>query len=112
MARKSAVLDRLQLEGVARLFQVLAEPTRLEILQQLKEERCSVGDLVAALGAKQANVSKQLGVLFDAGLVLRERHGSQVFYSIREPMIFDLCGLVCKKLHRDAARQADLFRSA
>ena len=112
MKTKSAGLDRDQLEGVARLFQVLAEPTRLEILQQLREAPSSVGDLVAALQAKQANVSKQLGVLHDAGLVQRRRDGSQVFYSIREPMIFDLCGLVCKKLQRDAQRQAELFRSA
>ena len=65
-----------------------------------------------ALGAKQANVSKQLGILFDAGLLSRVRRGSQVFYSVREPMIFDLCGLVCRKLRTDAERQLQLFRRA
>lgn len=112
MKAKASSLDRDQLEGVARLFQILAEPTRLEILQHLRDAPSSVGELVAVLDAKQANVSKQLGVLYDAGLVQRQRQGSQVFYSIREPMIFDLCALVCKKLHRDAQRQAELFRSA
>lgn len=112
MKTKAPNLDRDQLEGVSRLFQVLAEPTRLGILQHLRDRPSSVGELVAGLDAKQANVSKQLGVLYDAGLVQRQRQGSQVFYSIREPMIFDLCALVCKKLQRDAQRQAELYRSA
>jgi DNA-binding transcriptional ArsR family regulator len=106
----AAVLDREQVQAVARLFSVLAEPTRLAILQELKDRPRPVGELVERLGAKQANVSKQLGVLFDAGLVGRERRGNLVVYSVREPMIFELCGLVCGKLRRDAQRLARLFR--
>src|SRR5262245_18279492 len=79
-------LDMIQLEAVSRLFAVLAEPTRLAILQQLKDSPRPVGELVEALGAKQANVSKQLGILHSAGLLDRRREGSQVIYSIREPM--------------------------
>src|SRR5579859_1603816 len=105
-------LDRSQLISVAKLFAILAEPTRLEILQQLNEGTRSVGELVERLDAKQANVSKQLGILHEAELVVRERRGSQVFYSISEPMVFDLCSLVCRKLHRDAERRAELFRSS
>lgn len=104
-------LDREQLDAVARLFQVLAEPTRLGIVQSLKESPRSVGELVDALEAKQANVSKQLGVLHDAGLLARKRQGNQVIYSVCEPMIFDLCDLVCGKLRRDAERRLKLFRS-
>jgi DNA-binding transcriptional ArsR family regulator len=107
--RSAAPLDREQIEAVARLFRVLSEPTRLEILQTLRKRPCSVNDLVEKLGAKQANVSKQLGILHDAGLLARERLGSEVHYSIREPMIFDLCDLVCGKLQRDAQRLAASF---
>lgn len=103
------MLDRKQLEAVAELFGVLAEPTRLEILQALQEGPRPVGDLVDTLGAKQANVSKQLGTLYDAGLLDRQRQGTQIFYSIREPLIFELCGLVCRKLKQDADAQAQLF---
>jgi DNA-binding transcriptional ArsR family regulator len=110
---KNKSLDREHLEGVARLFAVLAEPTRLAILQQLKEQPMAVKELVTTLRAKQANVSKQLGILYDAGLVERQREGGFVRYSIREPMIFELCHLVCDKLRRDAERQiASLKRLA
>lgn len=101
------MLDRPTLESVARLFKVLAEPTRLEILQQLKAAPLAVGELVDATGGKQANVSKQLGVLYAAGLLSRERDGATVRYAIAEPMVFDLCGLVCGKLRADAERRLD-----
>ena len=104
-------LGREQLEAVARLFRVLAEPTRLAILQALKEKPSSVSNLVARLDARQANVSKQLGILHAAGLLTRERRGSLVCYSIGEPMIFDLCELVCDKLRRDAARQVEALKN-
>jgi DNA-binding transcriptional ArsR family regulator len=103
-------LGREQLVAVANLFGVLAEPTRLAILQALRAGGRSVGSLVDELDARQANISKQLGVLHTAGLLARERHGNEVHYSIRDAMIFELCELVCGKLRRDAERQAEAFR--
>ncbi len=103
-------LGRPQLDAVARMFQTLGEPTRLEILQRLQARPMTVTDLVEALGAKQANVSKQLGLLYAAGLVGRQRRGSTVEYSITEPMVFDLCRLVCDKLRRDAETRLAVFR--
>ncbi len=100
-------LDRGSLEAVARLFAVLAEPTRLAILQELKEGPRAVSELGERLGAKQANISKQLGILHAAGLLARARDGNLVRYSVAEPMIFELCELVCGKLRRDAERQLD-----
>lgn len=99
------VLAAEQLNAVARMFGVLAEPTRLALLQELQAGPRSVGALVEALDAKQANVSKQLGILHAAGLVGRERAGATVEYRIADPLVFDLCELVCGKLRRDAERQ-------
>lgn len=92
-----------QLQAVARMFGLLSEPARLQVLQALGDGPRTVGELVAATGLKQANLSKHLGMLFNAGLVGRSKEGNFVRYSIAEPMIFDLCRLVCDKLQRDAA---------
>ncbi len=108
-AAMKTTLSPDQLEAVSRLFAALAEPTRLALLQALRKGSRPVGDLVDELDAKQANISKQLGMLYAAGLVSRERHGNEVHYSIRDPVVFDLCQLVCGKLRRDAERQADAF---
>ena len=98
-----------QLEVVARLFAVLAEPSRLVLLQTLHKGPLTVNELAEACGMKQANVSKHLGVLRDHHLVKRERDGSSIRYQIADPMIFSLCNLVCGKMERDVKCAAALF---
>lgn len=101
-------LDSTQLERVAGLFKAFAEPGRLAILQELKSGERSVSELVDALPTSQANVSKQLKLLHEAGVVDRRKDGTQVIYQIADPMVFELCRLVCEKLNRDAVRPARL----
>ncbi len=101
-------LDIAQLERVANLFRAFAESTRLSILQELKSGELSVSEIVERLTTSQANISKQLKLLHDAGIVNRRKHGTQVRYQIADPMVFDLCSLVCDKLNRDAQKPAKL----
>ena len=101
-------LNPAQLERVASLFRAFAEPTRLAIIQELKSGELSVSEIVDQLTTSQANVSKQLKLLYDAGLVTRRKQATQVLYGIAEPMVFELCALVCDKLNRDAEKPAKL----
>ena len=101
-------LDPPQLERVANLFRAFSEGTRLAIIQELKSCELSVSEIVERLTTSQANVSKQLKILHDAGLVTRRKQGTQVLYQIADPMVFELCGLVCDKLNRDALKPARL----
>lgn len=91
-----------QLQRVASQFRQLAEPTRLAILQELKTGPRAVSAIVDAMDTSQANVSRHLKQLHEAGLLDRRREGTQVIYSIGDPMIFDLCRLVCDRLNRTA----------
>jgi DNA-binding transcriptional ArsR family regulator len=105
-------LDAEHLASVARLFGMLSEPARLQILQALEGGPMTVSELIEKTGLKQANLSRHLGLLFDAAVVTRTREGSFVRYAIAEPLVFDLCRLVCGKLHRDATRLAGTLRRA
>jgi len=108
-ARRSnahAPLGEIALAAVAELFAVLSEPTRLRILQMLQAGPASVGEMVEQLGLKQANVSKQLGILLSAGVLRREQQGNRAIYTIAMPLVFDLCGLVCQGLSRHASERA------
>ncbi len=68
-------------------FSVLAEPTRREILDILRERPLSVGELVERLGLTQPGTSKHLRVLRDAGLVNARRHAQRRVYEVRpEPL--------------------------
>ncbi len=96
-------MDRAALERIARVFATFSDATRLAILQELKNGPQTVGQLVHEIGGSQGNVSKQLQLLFDAGLLEREKKGNQVFYAICDNVVFDLCKLACDKLNRDSA---------
>lgn len=112
MPRKStpSKLSDHALELIAARFKVLSEPTRLKLLIALEKCEKNVTALVEATGATQANVSRQLQVLADAGLLARRKEGLQVFYHIADPTIFDLCGHVCDSLQRRIARQSKAFQ--
>lgn len=106
---KKKALSPAQLDAVARLFNVLSEPSRLALLQALQTKPLSVNELVESCGMKQANVSKHLAVLHDHRLVKRARAGVSVYYEIADPMIFSLCNLVCGKIERDNKQASALF---
>ncbi|SDD53200.1 DNA-binding transcriptional regulator, ArsR family [Actinokineospora iranica] len=74
-------------QWVATTFTVLAEPTRRRILDLLREQPRSVGDLVTELGLTQPGTSKHLKVLRDAGLVRVRRDAQRRWYELRpEPL--------------------------
>ena len=108
-ASKREKLGDAQIQAVAELFTVLSEPTRLRILQMLQNGPATVGEIIAALGIKQANASKQLGILHKAGVLARQKDGNQVRYSIRMPVVFDLCSVVCQRLREEAESKLEAF---
>jgi len=71
----------------AEIFQALANPTRIAIVELLSEGELSASALVAKLGMEQANVSQHLSVLRAKQIVANRKVGNQVFYSIRDPVI-------------------------
>ena len=101
------------LELIAERFQALSEPTRLKILNLLwRDGELTVTDLVERIETGQANVSKHLGVLHRHGMVERRKEGLHAFYWIADPVIFELCELMCGSLEEQlAARGKELERS-
>src|SRR5215469_3078637 len=97
------------LELVAARFRMLAEPMRLRLLNELRERELTVTGLVEATGAGQANVSKHLSLLADAGMVGRRKEGLNVFYFIADRSLFELCDLVCGRLQKELAEKAGHF---
>lgn len=85
---------------IARRFRVLGEPTRIRLLDRLRTGEATVQELTDAIGSTQQNVSKHLGVLADAGIVDRRKHGNFVSYRVVDQGVFDLCEHVCGSLER------------
>lgn len=86
------------LDLMAVKFRLLGDSTRLAILRSLMDGEKSVGQVVALSGRGQANVSKHLKLLHEAGLIARRKAGLQVYYRVHDPLVERLCGLVCETL--------------
>ena len=94
-----SLLPKALLKEVAARFRLLGDPVRLELLNLMQQHHeLSVGELVEATGYKQANISKHLGLLCDAGMIGRRKEGTYVYYSITDPSLSGLCLLVCGQL--------------
>ena len=94
-------------ERAARRFAVLGDANRLRLLNLLlvHGER-SVGALASDLGTSQANVSKHLKSLYDAGIAGRRQEGTTVFYCVADPSVRKMCRVVCDRLTAQVRAEA------
>jgi DNA-binding transcriptional ArsR family regulator len=92
------LLSEEQLEQVALRFRLLGEPMRLRILQAVCHKPRTVNEVVKAVGATQANVSKHLALLAGAGILSRRKEGQSVYYGMKDQLAMKLCALVHKHL--------------
>jgi DNA-binding transcriptional ArsR family regulator len=83
---------------IADRFRVLAEPTRIKLLDRLREGEATVLELTELVGTTQQNVSKHLNLLQNAGIVARRKHGNFSYYRIADETVFALCEAVCGSL--------------
>jgi len=100
------------LTEIAAYFQALSEPTRLQILNLLRQEERNVGELAQLCGFTAANISRHLTMLTKHGLVARESRGTSAYYRIADESVYELCDLVCGKIAQQlqqAARKHQVF---
>ncbi|MEX2381138.1 MAG: metalloregulator ArsR/SmtB family transcription factor [Opitutales bacterium] len=97
------------LERVAHRFKVLGEPARLRLVYRLMEGEKTVGTLVDETGLNQANASRHLQSLVQAGLLQRRKEGNFVYYGIQDSTVYDLCDLVCGSLKAQHEKELGIF---
>lgn len=99
------------LEEVAEYFNILSNPMRLQILNLLEEGEKCVQELVQATNTSQANVSKHLKIMLQAGIIHRRPEGTSAYYYIEDSLIFELSHLVCNHLADKMEKRANKFRN-
>jgi len=87
---KSGEIDSELARAVAERMQVLATPSRVQIIARLKQGACSVGELAAAVRMEPSAVSHQLRQLRHLGLVIGERRGKRVIYGLHDAHVGEL----------------------
>ena len=83
-------MDTQVAENVAEVLRAVAHPVRLQIVELLEHREMCVGDIVDALGGKQAITSQQLNMMKDKGVLDCRRDGTKVFYRIENKNVIKL----------------------
>jgi ArsR family transcriptional regulator len=78
----------------AQVFQALAHPTRIAIVEALHDGELPAGKLMELLQVEQANLSQHLGVLRAKQVVVNRRVGNQVYYAVRDPALLQVLDLL------------------
>ena len=96
---------------LAERFKVFSEPMRLKLVYSLMDGEKSVSQLVRDTGGLQANVSKHLGMLLDAGVVGRRKQGLHTYYKVTDTSVYEICDLMCGSIQDRLAASLDNFSS-
>jgi len=95
-------------QAQAQLFKILMHPTRLAILDELRDGEQCVCHMEAKFGLRQAYISQHLMVLRDAGLVTDRRDGWNIYYQVNKPEIFQVIDAMNNLTHTE---KGDTFLS-
>jgi len=93
----------------ADFFQALAHPTRIAIVDLLRDGELSAGALIERLGVEQANASQHLTVLRAKHIVVKRKVGNQVFYSVRDRLILEVLDVMKRYFYAHLAESQAMF---
>ena len=94
----------------AEFFRALAHPVRIRILEALVRGERTVGQLQQDLGLEQSLVSQQLAILRAKNVVAPRKHGTTVYYTLRDPLLSDLLEVARKIFNKHLVGTQDLLR--
>ena len=94
----------------AAIFQALAHPTRIAIVELLRNGEMSAGQLIDKLGLEQANASQHFAVLRAKQIVVNRKEGNQVFYSLRDPVLLEVLDILKRYFYSQLSRTRSMLR--
>ena len=95
----------------AEVFRVLAHPTRIHIIETLRQGERSVGAILAEVPVEPANLSQHLSVLRSKHLVVTRKEGNQVVYALRDPLLIDVLEAMRKYFQRHFEDSIDMLKT-
>jgi ArsR family transcriptional regulator len=94
----------------AEIFQALAHPTRIAIVEMLRDGELSAGQLIERLELEQANASQHLAVLRAKQIVVNRKEGNQVFYSIRDKALVDVLDILKRYFYSQLSHTMSMLK--
>ena len=102
-------MEERVLELKAEILKALAQPTRLKILELLRQgERC-ICEIVPAINGEQSNISRHISLMQKSRLIATRKDGVKVMVKVRDPQIFDILDRISMVLKRQMQEQRKLI---
>jgi ArsR family transcriptional regulator len=96
----------------ASIFQALSHPTRIAILELLRDRELSARTIQEKLGVEQANLSQHMAILRSRQIVVNRKDGNQVFYSIRNPVLVEVLDIMRRYFQTNLADAIQMLGEA
>ena len=94
----------------AEIFQALAHPTRIAIVELLRNGEMSAGQLIEQLELEQANASQHFNVLRSKQIVVNRKEGNQVFYSLRDPVLIEVLDILKRYFYSQLSHTMSILK--
>ena len=94
----------------AEIFQALAHPTRIAIVEMLRGGEMSAGRIIEQLGLEQANASQHFAVLRSRQIVVNRKEGNQVFYSLRDPVLIEVLDVLKRYFYSQLSHATSMLK--
>lgn len=102
-------MEEKVLELKAEILKALAQPTRLKILELLRNGEKCICEIVPALNGEQSNISRHISVMQKSHLVTTRKDGVRVMVKVGDQKIFDVLDRVSLILRQQIKEQGKLF---
>ncbi len=94
----------------AEIFQALAHPTRIAIVESLRDREMSAGQIIEQLGLEQSNASQHFAVLRSKQIVTSRKEGNQVFYSLRDPVLIEVLDILKRYFYSHVSQTMSMLK--
>jgi len=102
-------MEERVLEMKAEILKALAQPTRLKILECLREGEKCICEIVPAINGEQSNVSRHISLMQKSHLITTWKDGVRVMVKVKDPQIFEILDKVSALLKKQIREQGRLL---
>jgi DNA-binding transcriptional ArsR family regulator len=93
----------------AEIFQALAHPTRIAVVEALRDGELTAGTLLTHVAVEPANLSQHLSILRSKQVVVSRKAGNQVYYALRDPVLVEVLDLLKRYFNAHLKQSAAMF---
>ena len=104
-------MEERVLELKVEILKALAQPTRLKILQLLRNGEKCICEIVPAINGEQSNISRHISLMQKSNLVTTRKDGVKVMVKVKDPRVFEILDSISIMLRNQMSERSKLIRA-